>query len=65
VEAFSRCIEQIPDVVEYRMNRFHATDGNLGNPEIFELAVADLRRAHELEPSNTYVVGRLHDLVGE
>jgi tetratricopeptide (TPR) repeat protein len=55
---FSKSIEHLPEVLEYRLNRFHAADacGQL------QAAKEDLQTAVRLEPDNTYVRSRLRDL---
>ena len=55
---FSKSIVHLPDVLEYRLNRFHAADacGQL------QTAVEDLRAAVRIDPDNTYVRSRLRDM---
>ena len=55
---FSKSIQHLPDVLEYRLNRFHAADacGQLAT------AKEDLRHAVTLDPDNTYVRSRLRDM---
>jgi Tfp pilus assembly protein PilF len=55
---FSKSIEHLPEVLEYRLNRFHAADacGQL------QAAKEDLQTAVRLDPDNTYVRSRLRDL---
>lgn len=55
---FSKSIVHLPDVLEYRLNRFHAADacGQL------QTAKEDLQAAVRLDPENTYVRSRLRDM---
>ena len=55
---FSKSIEHLPEVLEYRLNRFHAADacGQL------QAAKEDLQTAVRLDPNNTYARSRLRDL---
>ena len=55
---FSKSIQHLPDVLEYRLNRFHAADacGQLAT------AKEDLRHALTLDSDNTYIRGRLRDM---